>query len=727
VYVEVMLYFVFLVLLSIISGSARNLYYNLIITVGEIEPDGYMTTAFLVNGQFPGPTIEGNVGDRMIITVTNKMLPSESLTMHWHGIRQYETQWSDGTGAVTNCPLVYGSSFVYNFTLDSVGTFWYHAHTGEIRIKGTFGFFIVRSLELLPLYDDEIHIILSDWYHGSLGDLEAGLMSTKFLWSGNGNSILLNGIGSCKECNLTGSSFIKSTVYSDPRYSSSSSDIHCQGKYQNVLVESGKTYLLRLLNAASLAYFNFAIADHALTLVGADSSPLAPISLHSVDLGPGSRVDAILTGDKPLITGNDTFSYKIQVQTDWRGSDTTPSGLTQGYLTYISPGTTTGSVTNVSQTVPPNESRLWSEWNSLLKAAPDAPPPPPIANRHILLTLQQEYVNRTTGEAYDPPVGLTSGDKITSSMVLAWTLNGKRFMLPSTPYLLTKYLDTQEGVTQSTYDGTTPIRVEHGDVVDITIQNSVAGNGVCEQHPWHLHGHDFWLIGHGSGLFDANTSPETYNLDNPPLLDTAVGYPSSHDYRRGNATHPAAHIPGVWMDPCGWITLRFIADNPGKGPCPMYISVSVSVCVAVGSPSPLLMSLPLSLSLPPLIIGMWLFHCHVGWHTTMGMSVLFDIASERVGPYPSDLSLCGEAVTRVYQQCAVSGGTHNDQNSDALTTTEVAAIATVVTFVVTACVALMIYYLLVGSSRTPYYERNGSVELTGGGDVTTSPIPNHEL
>jgi FtsP/CotA-like multicopper oxidase with cupredoxin domain len=36
------------------------------------------------------------------------------------------------------------------------------------------------------------------------------------------------------------------------------------------------------------------------------------------------------------------------------------------------------------------------------------------------------------------------------------------------------------------------------------LQSGWALNGVSEQHPWHLHGHSFWLLGYGQGPWDPN-------------------------------------------------------------------------------------------------------------------------------------------------------------------------------------------------------------------------------
>lgn len=49
-----------------------------------------------INGKFPGPLIEVNRGDRLVVNVTNQ-LSKNATTIHWHGLFQNGTNWFDGT------------------------------------------------------------------------------------------------------------------------------------------------------------------------------------------------------------------------------------------------------------------------------------------------------------------------------------------------------------------------------------------------------------------------------------------------------------------------------------------------------------------------------------------------------------------------------------------------------------------------------------------------------
>ena len=89
----------------------------------------------------------------------------------------------DGAAFVTNCPIPHGSTFVYNFTVLEQGTYWYHLHTGGVRAEGGYGFLIVKEIKPVPIsYDEELTIILSDWYDTSINTILAGLQNNPFIW-----------------------------------------------------------------------------------------------------------------------------------------------------------------------------------------------------------------------------------------------------------------------------------------------------------------------------------------------------------------------------------------------------------------------------------------------------------------------------------------------------------------------------------------------------------------
>lgn len=114
--------------------------YDFTISRGVLAPDGYQRDVLLVNGAFPGPTIEANWGDKIVITVHNNITdPEEGTTVHWHGFLQTDTPWQDGIPGVTQCPIAPGKTFTYEIQATLYGTSWYHAHYSGQYADGIVG------------------------------------------------------------------------------------------------------------------------------------------------------------------------------------------------------------------------------------------------------------------------------------------------------------------------------------------------------------------------------------------------------------------------------------------------------------------------------------------------------------------------------------------------------------------------------------------------------------
>src|SRR6476620_11517684 len=123
----------------------------------EIAP-GKTIEARGFNKQLPGPMLEANVGDTLVVRVTNNL--SEATIVHWHGIRIPAAM--DGTGMVQK-PIEPGETFEYRFVVPDAGTFWYHSHHNEtIQMeRGMYGALIVKD-ETDPVTDRERVFMIDD-------------------------------------------------------------------------------------------------------------------------------------------------------------------------------------------------------------------------------------------------------------------------------------------------------------------------------------------------------------------------------------------------------------------------------------------------------------------------------------------------------------------------------------------------------------------------------------
>ncbi|PNX70013.1 laccase-14-like protein, partial [Trifolium pratense] len=80
--------------------------------------------------------------------------------------------------------------------------------------------------------------------------------------------------------------------------------------------------------------------------------------------------------------------------------------------------------------------------------------------------------------------------------------------------------------------------LKYGTNVELVFQDTNLISGL--DHPMHLHGYSFHVVGYGFGNFNKSKDPMNYNLVDPPLVNT------------------------VTVPKNGWAAIRFVATNPGK-------------------------------------------------------------------------------------------------------------------------------------------------------------------
>ncbi len=112
------------------------------------------------NGSMPGPTIEVNEGDRVRIMFHNNL--PEDTTIHWHGLEVPLEM--DGTPYISQPMVKPGGVFLYEFTLNQHGTFFYHSHGAMQEMMGQIGLFIIhpKKPHSPPVHKD-FGLILQEW------------------------------------------------------------------------------------------------------------------------------------------------------------------------------------------------------------------------------------------------------------------------------------------------------------------------------------------------------------------------------------------------------------------------------------------------------------------------------------------------------------------------------------------------------------------------------------
>ncbi|KAK7320495.1 hypothetical protein VNO77_30019 [Canavalia gladiata] len=512
---------IWLCLLQLSLGAVR--YYKFDVEYMIRQPDCNDHVVMGINGQYPGPTIKAQVGDTLHIVLTNK-LSTEGTVIHWHGIKQYGTPWADGTASISQCAISPGETFHYRFTVDRPGTYFYHGHYGMQRAAGLYGFLIVDLAkgQKEPFhYDGEFNLLLSDWWHKSTRELEIGLSSKPFKWINEPQTLLINGRG---QYNCSMAANVMNNTLPQCKFRGSE---ECAP--QILHVDPNKTYRIRIASSTSLVSLNLAIGNHKMVVVEADGNYVQPFTVDDIDIYSGESYSVLVTTNQ-----DPKNNYWISVGVRGRKPET-PQGLTILNYKTIS--------ASIFPTSPPPITPQWDDFkrskafSQKMIGLMGTPQPPHYYDRRIHLLNTQNLV-----DGY-----------------VKWAINNVSLTLPSTPYLASMKLKLNGAFDpksppenfSANYDifnppmnpnssiGNGVYKFELNQVVDVILQNANVMKGKnSEIHPWHLHGHDFWVLGYGDGKFQPSDETK-FNLKNPPLRNTAVIFPY------------------------GWTALRFKANNPG--------------------------------------------------------------------------------------------------------------------------------------------------------------------
>ncbi|KQJ90932.1 L-ascorbate oxidase [Brachypodium distachyon] len=533
--------------------------------------DCFEKLAVTVNGESPGPTIHAARGDTVVVTVRNK-LETENTAIHWHGIRQIGTPWADGVSGVTQCPILPGETFTYRFVVDRAGTYLYHAHYGMQRVAGLNGMIVVTEpagAAVEPFtYDGEHTVLLGDWWHKSVYEQATGLSSNPFVFVTEPQSLLINGRGTAFNCSQLGA----------PTGSACNASSSCALPPAAALFTfvPGKTYLVRIGSLASLSSLSFEIEGHSMTVVEADGHYVKPFVVRNLFVYSGETYSVLVKADQDPARNYWAASHIV-------GRDTTKTPIGKAVVSYSSGA---NGLTTPPPTAPPagpvwNDTAIRVAQSRAIVAHPAHVIPAPARPDRTLLLLNKQA--RVDGH-------------------LKWAINGVSLAFPSTPFLvsmkrgLTGAYDPRpppDTYTAAGADGvnatvrSAAYRLGLGSVVDVVLQNAemLSGGNRSETHPWHLHGHDFWVLAHGDGEFDPAADGGRLVLDGRDGQDRPIMKNT------------------VPLHPHGWTAIRFRADNP----------------------------------------GVWLFHCHLEAHVYMGMGVVFEEGVDKVGRLPASIMGCGRS------------------------------------------------------------------------------------
>ncbi|KAF2164057.1 multicopper oxidase [Zasmidium cellare ATCC 36951] len=252
------------------TGRTVEYYFEMVNTT--LSPDGVPKIVLTVNGTMPGPVIEANWGDEVVVHFKNNF-ENNGTGIHFHGIRQNWTNPEDGVPSITQCPTAPGETVTYRWRATQYGSSWYHSHFAVQAWDGVFGPIVIHGPASANYDVDLGSMFLQDWTHDTASSLYS-IAETQ------GPPPMANGL-------INGTN-----IFGDG------------GSRWEASVEAGRPYRLRLVNPSVDTFFAFSIDNHTLQVIATDFVPIVPYETDVIGLGAGQRYDVIFTANQEAIASD---------------------------------------------------------------------------------------------------------------------------------------------------------------------------------------------------------------------------------------------------------------------------------------------------------------------------------------------------------------------------------------------------------------------------------------
>ncbi|KAL4941374.1 hypothetical protein BDV06DRAFT_229759 [Aspergillus oleicola] len=555
-----------------VKATGTTVSFQVNLTWEDWQPAGISRKMILSNSQFPAPSLNLKQGDDVEFLVNNDM--PFSTTIHFHGIEQHNTPWSDGVPGLSQRPIPSGGSFLYKWRATNYGIYFYHAHTRGQQEDGLYG-----AIHILPndsvkkpfslISEDESELQAMEKAESKstpvfLSDVRT--LTAEELWEAEiamgrdamcANALLVNGKGSVNCLGQKTIDQVTTTAMKGVLGNQSLTDIGClpptnpiaQGTFAHSIsaipptVFSGcvpshslterlygdvtETYVsYNLISSAFVSSITFSIDEHPMYVYAVDGEYVVPTVADAITITNGARYSVLVKLDKPA------RDYTIRVAN---------SGVNQvlqgtALLTYHNGGEPQQQPSEPSIDL---VGALTSPEYTLLNESTIVPFHPykvgdvPVSQTRVL-----------TLEHYNSSYTWTMGN---SSFPLALEEASPLLFYPKTG---------RENLTIATHNGTW---------VDIIFD---VANPLQPPHPIHKHSNKFFVIGQGEGKWTYSSVaeaiqyiPESFNFQTPQIRDSF-------------ATLPAATGPT-------WLAIRYHVTNPGAFLLHCHIQIHQSGGMAV--------------------------------------------------------------------------------------------------------------------------------------------------
>ncbi|KAK5089464.1 hypothetical protein LTR70_005953 [Exophiala xenobiotica] len=588
---------------DICSATSDCIPFTIELTWGGVDATGAGSRgAILTNGSMPGPALRMKVGECVDFKVINNL--EVDTGVHFHGIQQTGTPWADGVPGLSQYAIQAGDTYMYRWTADEQGGYFYHSHYKGQMMDGLYGAIFVSpsddeetpfsaidssAVDKLKLADAKTEpIFISDWSKYTFDQFfaveQAGNVDIACA-----DALILNGMGS-----QTCLSRDQITALSPPPIAKLTNGAGytlkgclpantpaTQGNFTRNLAaipadvydtctpSTGKTFTLNVDQADGYAAMTFispsgfallkaSIAGHKMWVYNYNGHYVTPQKVDQINVSNGDRVSVFVKLDQAV------GDYQIQVSN--LGLNQIISGFgTLSYKGSAATKATSSSLLNYAGNALSNTTTVVP-----FRAAKAAPVPAVACN----------------GDAADRTFFFNIQKLSNQPDAYRWTLQGK-----------TAYDMSRDDGTPLLYQDPSTIeesdivkKTNHGEWVDIIMQTT---GPLAQPHPIHKHANKFFMIGQGSGSFNWSSVAEAvaynasmFNFNNPPYVDgyTTLAAESSSTW---TVFRYQVEVPGAWFLHCHMQTHfsggMAIAILDGVDKWPSVPSDAGKVCQGNGS------------------------------------------------------------------------------------------------------------------------------------------------
>ena len=297
--------------------------------------------------------------------------------------------------------------------------------------------------------------------------------------------------------------------------------------FPTIRIAPEQNHRLRLINVGAFAEFQVQVDEHQFAVTEVDGTDVKPAYYHRLNINPGQRYSIILSANSS--SGNSFWLRASMLTTCFAYINPYLESEIKAIIEYDSPDSPNQDSIQFPISTPWDSpyQPICKDMNTteLVPVVPVAAPEQADSLFYLRSNFEIGAYRLSRGffnaSSWRPDVHSPSLNRV----IEGYSTDNKSFLGSS----------YQTGINSLAFDTNRELVLQIPGIqtIDIVVQNFDDGN-----HPLHLHGYKFWVLGQGHGYFHQDFY-NTLDLSNPLRRDTAS------------------------VETYGWTLIRLVTDNPG--------------------------------------------------------------------------------------------------------------------------------------------------------------------